>query len=673
MTEMTPLFRGGELSGERGRNRVVIEGVQPQVDCGRFPIKRTAGEAVVVEADVFGDGHDAVSCHLLYRAEADSEWQTSAMRLVGNDRWRGEFSVPQLGIYFYTLEAWIDAFQTWRRDFLKRLQAGQDVGVELLIGAALISGAAARASGADAERLRQWAADLRSDSPHREELAVDEELARLALAYPDRSFATRYSKELAVTVDRKQARFSAWYEVFPRSCSSEPGRHGTFRDCEAFLPYVAGMGFDVLYLPPIHPIGRTFRKGRNNATEAAPDDVGSPWAIGSEEGGHKAIHPQLGTMQDFERFVAKAREHELEIALDLAFQCTPDHPYVKEHPEWFRQRPDGTIQYAENPPKKYQDIYPLDFETEDWKALWEELSSVVCFWINKGIRIFRVDNPHTKAFPFWEWLIGSIKATNPEVIFLSEAFTRPKVMYRLAKLGFTQSYTYFTWRNTKQELTDYFTELTQSAVREFFRPNLWPNTPDILPEYLQFGGRPAFMTRLILAATLGASYGIYGPAFELTENEPRQPGSEEYLNSEKYEIKHRNLASPWSLSDFITRVNQIRRENPALHGDWSLAFHHVDNEMLLCYSKTTADLSNVILVVVNLDSGHKHSGWVTFDLHKFDLDPEHPYQVHDLLSDSRYFWQGNRNYVELDPAVSPAHIFRIRKKVRTERDFDYFL
>jgi starch synthase (maltosyl-transferring) len=425
------------------------------------------------------------------------------------------------------------------------------------------------------------------------------------------------------------------------------------------------MGFDVLYFPPIHPIGHTHRKGTNNSPVANPDDPGTPWAIGSEEGGHKSIHPQLGTVEDFRSLVAKARQYDIEIALDIAFQCSPDHPYVKEHPEWFRWRPDNTVQYAENPPKKYEDIYPFDFETENWQELWKELKNIVLFWIEQGIRIFRVDNPHTKPFSFWEWLITDIKMSYPDVILLSEAFTRPKVMYHLAKLGFTQSYTYFTWRNTKWELTRYFTELTQTEVREYFQPNLWPNTPDILTECLQSGGRSAFITRLVLAATLGASYGIYGPAFELCENRPKEPGSEEYLDSEKYEIKNWDIARPDSLKDLITRVNRIRRENPAFHRDWSLRFRDVDNEQLICYSKYTDDLSNIVLVVVNLDPHYTQSGWVELPLEEFGIDGQKPYQVHDLLSDARYLWQGSRNYVELNPQIIPAHILLMAGQVRS--------
>ncbi len=660
-----------------GRRRVMIEGVEPEIDGGQFAAKRIVGDRVVIEADIFTDGHDAISALLLYRKKDTAEWSETAMEALVNDRWRGEFVASEMGRYEYTLEAWVDRFKGWRRDLEKKIAAGQDVSTELLTAAELIKQAAGRAAGEDQDKLRAAAAALRSGSAHDSgelsQQALDEELAERMARYPDRRFATRYQRCPEILVDRKIARFGAWYELFPRSTASEPGRHGTFRDCEARLPYVASMGFDVLYLPPIHPIGRTYRKGKNNATTAGPEDAGSPWAIGAEEGGHKSIHPELGTLEDFHSLVAKAREHGLEIALDLAYQCTPDHPYVKEHPEWFRKRPDGSIQYAENPPKKYQDIYPIDFETDHWQELWRELTSVVFYWIDQGVRIFRVDNPHTKAFPFWEAAIREVKEKCPEVIFFSEAFTRPKVRYRLAKLGFSQSYTYFAWRNTKQELTQYLTELTQSEVREFFRPNLWPNTPDILTEYLQHGGRPAFMTRLVLAATLGASYGIYGPAFELCENQPRERGSEEYLNSEKYEIRHWDWERSDSLSPFIGRVNRIRKENPALHSDWNLRFHAVDNEELICYSKQSDDLSNVILVVVNLDPHHTHSGWVDLPLEALGLEMDRPYQVHDLLTDAHYLWHGPRNYVQLNPAIVPAHILRIRRRLRTERDFDYYM
>jgi starch synthase (maltosyl-transferring) len=659
-----------------GQVRVIIEGLKPEIDSGLFPIKRVIGERVVVEADIFTDGCDAISALLLYRKENDSEWAETPMKLLVNDRWRGSFVVAELGRYHYTITAWVDQFRSWKHDLAKKFQAGQEVSIELLVGAQLITKASQRAPKAERQKMAEWASTLQSTQAAEQakvQIALSEELSELMDNCPDRRFAITYPKELVVVVDREKARFSSWYEMFPRSCAPVSGQHGTFKDCEARLPYIAAMGFDVLYFPPIHPIGHTHRKGRNNNPVDNPGDPGTPWAIGSEEGGHKSVHPQLGTLEDFRNFVAQARQYGIEIALDIAFQCSPDHPYVKEHPEWFRWRPDNTVQYAENPPKKYEDIYPFEFETESWQELWEELKNIVLFWIEQGIRIFRVDNPHTKPFRFWEWLMPDIEKSYPDVIFLSEAFTRPKVMYHLAKLGFTQSYTYFAWRNTKLELMQYFTDLTQTEVWEYFRPNIWSNTPDILTEYLQFGGRPAFMARLVLAATLGASYGIYGPAFELCENRPKEPGSEEYLDSEKYEIKNWDIARPDSLKDFTARVNRIRRENPALHSDWSLRFHEVDNEQLICYSKRIDDLSNVVLVVVNLDPHHTQSGWVEFPLEELGIDPQKPYQMHDLLSDARYLWQGSRNYVELNPQIVPAHVFRMRRRVRTERDFDYYM
>ena len=663
------------MQPQEDRKRVMIEGVKPEIDGARYPVKRAVGEAVEAEADIFADGHDALCAVLLYRREKETQWTEAPMKFLFNDRWKGSFTVNEMGSYVYTIRAWVDHFKTWQRDLVKKVNAGQDVSVDLLVGAKIIKDAISRASDADAKELEGLAMALKSsqDLKDRVRQALDEELRLLMARYPDRQFATTYGKELMVVVDRAQARCSSWYEMFPRSCTAEAGRHGTFKDCEARLPYIARMGFDVLYLPPVHPIGHTHRKGRNNATVAGPDDPGSPWAIGSEKGGHKAIHPALGTLEDFRRLVSKASKQGIEIALDIAFQCSPDHPYAKEHPEWFRKRPDGTIQYAENPPKRYQDIYPVNFETENWRELWEELKSIFLFWIDQGVRIFRVDNPHTKAFSFWEWVIGEVKRDYPEVIFLSEAFTRPKVMYRLAKLGFTHSYTYFAWRNTKWEITQYFKELFQGEVREFFRPHLWPNTPDILTEYLQMGGRAAFMVRLVLAATLGANYGIYGPAFELCENRPTEFGSEEYLDSEKYEIRHWDIESRDSLTGFIGRVNRIRRENPALQGDWSLRFHPVDNEQLICYSKNTEDFSNIVLVVANLDPHHAHSGYLELPVSDWGLDPDRPYQVHDLLSDARYLWHGSRNFVEINPRVVPAHVFRLRRRVRTERDFDYFM
>ena len=658
---------------DQGRSRAVIENVKPEIDCGRFPAKRTVGETMTVEADIFADGHDALLAVLLYRKDGASNWTETPMQPLVNDRWRGTFEVDEVGDYYYALQTWVDRFQSWRRGFAKKVDAGQEAALDLLAGAELVEEAAKNAAGEDSKSLIRFAAILRGDKPAAIQSGLDDALAALMGKYSDRRWAVTYDKELRVNVERAKARFSAWYELFPRSFASTPGAHGTLRDCIDRLPYVAGMGFDVLYLPPIHPIGNSFRKGKNNTLAASADDVGSPWAIGAREGGHKAIHTQLGSLSDFKLLIAEAKKFDIEIALDIAFQCTPDHPYVTEHPEWFRKRPDGSIQYAENPPKKYQDIYPLDFECENWQELWNELKSIIVFWCDQGVRIFRADNPHTKAFPFWEWVIGEVKKDYPDALFLAEAFTRPKVMYRLAKLGFSQSYTYFAWRNTKSELTQYFTELTQTEISDSFRANLWPNTPDILTEYLQFGGRPAFMTRLVLAAMLGASYGIYGPAFELCENVAREPGSEEYLNSEKYEIKRWDLEKPGSLRELIARVNRIRRENRALQGDRSLRFYPVDNPEILCFGKRTEDLSNIIVVAVNLDPHHTQSGWVELPSEELGLDPQQTFQVHDLLTDARYLWHGKRNYVQLDPDSEPAQIFRVRPRIRREQDFDYFM
>jgi starch synthase (maltosyl-transferring) len=670
-----PRRREETLESGKARKRVVIEGVKPEIDGGRFPIKRTVGDRLSVEADIVTDGHDVIAAQLLYRREQDADWQAASMQPLANDRWQGEFQVQELGRYRYALEAWVDRFRTWQRDLKKRVDAGQDVAVELLVGAGFIEEVQGRIPKAAARKMGEYAKILRGEGALEEKLAAAQhlELTRLMGQYPDKRFITLYDHNLAVVVDPVKARYGTWYEMFPRSCAAVAGVHGTFKDCEERLPYIAGMGFDVLYLPPIHPIGVANRKGKNNQPKAEPADVGSPWAIGAAAGGHQAVHPQLGTIQDFRHFVARAREFNLEVALDIAFQGSPDHPYVREHPNWFRWRPDNTVQYAENPPKKYEDIYPFDFETEDWQALWEEFNRIVRFWIEQGVRIFRVDNPHTKPFHFWEWLISGIKKDYPEVFFLAEAFTRPKAMYLLAKLGFSQSYNYFAWRNTKREITQYLTELTRTEVREYFRPNLWPNTPDILAEYLQFGGRPAFMIRLVLAATLGASYGIYGPAFELCDSQPREAGSEEYLNAEKFELKHWDIDRPDSLKDFIARVNRVRRENAALQCDWNLAFYPIDNEQLICYAKFSEDGANIILMVVNLDPHHTQGGWLELPLGELGLDPGQPYQVHDLLGEARFLWHGPRNYVELDPKVAPAYIFRLRRRVRTERDFDYYL
>ena len=671
------------------RRRVIIEGVQPEIDDGRFPIKRITGDVVRVEADIFTDGHDHVAAKLLWRHEKQRAWRDVVMTPLGNDRFAAEFTVDTLGRYRYSLEAWIDHFGTRVHDLGKRVAAGQDIGVDLQIGAEWVEAAGTRAKGREANQLRQIAERLRDEDTEqaaRAELAMSADLLQLVSAFPDREHATLYENELEIVVDPPRAQFSAWYELFPRSAGA-PGRHGKLKDVEKRLPYIAELGFDVLYLPPIHPIGRTKRKGRNNQETAADGDVGSPWGIGGVEGGHKHIHPDLGTLADLQSLIASARARDIDIALDIAFQVTPDHPYVRAHPEWFRARPDGSVQYAENPPKKYQDIYPFDFESIEWKALWEELESVFRYWIEQGIRIFRVDNPHTKPFPFWEWSITRLKQKYPDVLFLAEAFTSPRRTYRLAKLGYSQSYTYFAWRNEKHELTKYMRELTSTEIAEYFRPNFWPNTPDILTEYLQTGGRPAFMNRIVLAAMLSSNYGIYGPAYELMEHKPLRPGSEEYLNSEKYEVRAWDLESRHSLRHFVSQLNRIRRENPALHDNRTLRFHNIENDRLIAFSKASgghgvrtlnpygdelgsrppvpragSPENNVILTVVNLDVNNAQQAFIQVDLDALGLSPDVPYEVHDLLSDARYTWRGAWNYIELNPHVVPAHVFRVTQQ-----------
>lgn len=664
----------GEKPVASPASRVIVEGVKPEIDCGRFPIKRTVGEEIQVSADIFAEGHDALAAVVRFRRVGESAWSETAMTSHYNDRWTGQFHVTEQGRYEYTVEGWVDRFASWSRELAKKFEAGQDVASELLEGAEIVRAAASRAP----EKVRaaivsqaECLAENR-DQADRVRVALAPELKSLLAQYPDRSRSFTYAPALEILVERVRARYGAWYEFFPRSSSLTPGAHGTLRDTAARLDYVASLGFDVVYLPPIHPIGRAFRKGPNNTLTPGPTDPGSPWAIGGPEGGHMAIHPELGTLEDFDALVAKAHSLNLEIALDIAFQCSPDHPYVRDHPQWFRHRPDGTIKYAENPPKKYQDIYPIDFECDDWRALWNELRDVFLFWIDHGVKIFRVDNPHTKPFRFWDWVIRDVTDRHPDAIFLAEAFTRPKVMRRLAKGGFTQSYSYFTWRNTKTELTEYFTELTQTESVEYMRPNLFANTPDILHEYLQTGGRPAFQTRLVLAATLGATYGIYGPPFEHCVGEPVKPGSEEYIDSEKYQVRHWDLNQPGSLREFVALINTIRRENPALHYDRNLRFYTINNDNMIFYGKATPDLSNIILVVVSLDPHHTQSGWVRVPIDELGLNSGEPYQVHDLIGDGRYLWQGEWNYVEVSPYACPAHIFVVRRKVKTERDFDYF-
>lgn len=693
-----------------GRIRVVIEDVAPQLDGGRFPVRRIVGDTVDVRAAIFADGHDLLAARVLYRHKREASWLFAPMQACGNDIWSGTFSVDQLGEWRFTVQGWIDHFETWAAELRKRIEAqaegylperlrtqysdpsgdlgggaelgSGDIALALQSGALLLRAGASRARDADARALADAAQSLESLAQSNARLhayPLDEEIHRLMASYPDLCHAARYDLDLPLRADRERARFSTWYELFPRSASAVPGRHGTFADVERQLPEIAAMGFDVLYLPPIHPIGRSYRKGPNNSTHAPPDAPGSPWAIGdadapdaaaggnggeSDRGGHKAIHPELGTFADFDRMVKAARTHEMEVALDIAFQCSPDHPWVREHPDWFVIRPDGSIQYAENPPKKYQDIYPLNFGSPDWRNLWNELYSVFEFWIDRGVRVFRVDNPHTKALPFWEWCLGKLGGKYPDTIYLAEAFTRPHPMYGLAKRGFSQSYTYFTWRNTKAELEEYLKEITRPPVSDFFRPNFWPNTPDILHKTLQEGGSPAFVQRLILAATLSSNYGIYGPAYELAENAPAQPApgrteSEEYLNSEKYEIRQRDRNGPGSLAPLISAVNRIRRANRALQSNQSLHFHGIENSNLICYSKTTPGLENRLLMVVNLDARSPQSGWTSLNLNVLGLHPGERFTVEDLLNGEQYVWTGARNYVALWPGAKPAHIFRI--------------
>ena len=679
------------MKPSEGRSRVVIEEVEPQVNGGRYPACRIVGDRVVVTAAIFADGHDHIAAHLLYRHKSERRWRIANMTPLGNDLWTASFTANKLGSWKFTVQGWIDHFDTWSSDLKKRLAAqpspenpglpSQDIPLALRTGANLLEQIARRASGSDAKHLVEIIASLRwmaDQNTMTYEYPVSEQIHLLAARYPDLAFATRYDPELTLWIDRERARFSTWYELFPRSASPVPGRHGTFADVEAQVPEIAAMGFDVLYLPPIHPIGMAYRKGPNNSPTAVEGDHGSPWAIGApatadNEGGHKSIHPELGTMEEFSSLIAAAKSRSMELALDIAFQCSPDHPWVAAHPGWFITRPDGSIQYAENPPKKYQDIYPLNFESTEWRSLWDELHSVFEFWIKAGVSIFRVDNPHTKALPFWEWCIGKLRDSYPETIFLAEAFTRPHVMYSLAKAGFTQSYTYFTWRTTRLELQTYLEEITRPPVSDFFQPNFWPNTPDILHKSLQDGGRAAFMQRLILAATLTANYGIYGPAYELGENAPAHPSpgkteSEEYMDSEKYELRQRSRNQPHSLVPLITNINNIRRANPALQSNGSLHFHPVDNTSIMCYSKSASDgrkENNTILVAINLDSKQEQGGWIDLDLKVLGIPYNQNFDVEDLLTGIHYTWRDRSNYVALRPDVQPAHVFRITRQPTT--------
>ncbi len=651
-------LQSSAMPGEE--TRIVIGNVTPQIDCGRFPVKRIVGETVTVEADVFRDGHDQIAGAVRYRQRGAREWQEAPLTFVDNDRWRGSFALEEVGSYEFTVTAWTNTFGSWFRDMQKRVAAGQDVRSELLEGRRLIEAAAARATGVDQQRLQAGLREAATEDVSAA-LAVmlDDGFAEVVQRYPDRSAAAMSAPLLEVKVDRERAGFSAWYELFPRSYSTTPGQHGTFRDAARRLPAVRDMGFNVIYLPPIHPIGRINRKGRNNTLVAESGDVGSPWAIGSAEGGHDAIAPELGTEEDFAFFVQTVQELGMEVALDFAIQCAPDHPWVKAHPEWFYQRPDGTIRFAENPPKKYEDIYPINFYGPHQADLWNELLRVVRLWVGRGVRIFRVDNPHTKSVPFWGWLIGEIQREDPGVIFLAEAFTRPKMMQALAKVGFTHSYTYFTWHNTKWELTEYLTELTTTEMAQYYRPNFWPNTPDILHEFLQHGGRPAFKLRFVLAATMSANYGIYS-GYELSENIPVRHGSEEYLDSEKYQVRQREWEQPHSIAPFISRVNQIRREHPALQQTNNIRFVHTDSESIIAYVKQSPDRSDTILTVVNLDPFSTRECQVYVPAWELGLPTGGaPFVAEDLLTDSRYTWHDGGNYVRLDPRHEPAHILRL--------------
>lgn len=666
-------------------SRVTIERVSPNIENGRFPIKRIVGETVRVEAAIYCDGHDELKARLLFRHEKDRDFQILPLNHIGNDIWEATFTVQELGFYFFTVDACIDRYQTWKRDIVKKWDAGQDITVDLMRVEQIFKLWESQVSGGDQGFLKKKLeivpamkkATVRRTREHLfRSLLDDDYLNALSRNIKDEVSYAQFTKPedqaLPVKVERLKASFSAWYEFFPRSTAFEPEKHGTFQTAAKFLEYVADLGFDVVYLPPIHPIGTTFRKGKNNSTTTEKNDVGSPWAIGSSEGGHDAIHPALGTFKDFEIFTEKSKSLGMEVALDFAIQCSPDHPYVKSHPEWFKKRPDGTIQYAENPPKKYQDIYPLDFECADWKNLWEEMKRVVLFWVDKGVSIFRVDNPHTKPFRFWEWLISEVQKDHPDVLFLAEAFTRPHVMKHLAKVGFTQSYTYFTWRNYKSDIAQYFYELNHTEQAEYFRPNLWPNTPDILSEILVRGWKPAFVQRFVLAATLSGNYGIYGPAYELCINQPFHHDSEEYLFSEKYELKQWDLKSQHSIAPIIKRINKIRREHPAIKNNRSIKFYHISNEQMIAYSKSSVDGKDIIIVIVNLDPYHKQSGFFDFPGYDFGIQDWETYQVHDLFTGARYFWKGFKNYVELDPQHFPAHIFHLKKKLRSENDFDYY-
>ncbi|BAU53379.1 alpha-1,4-glucan--maltose-1-phosphate maltosyltransferase [Mucilaginibacter gotjawali] len=643
---------------EQGLQRVIVEHVTPEIDAGRFYIKKVAGESIEVEADIFTDGHDHIGARLLYRHENDKTWLYVPMHMVNNDRWRASFDLEKAGFYYYTVTGWVDHADTWHHGFLKKYEDAQHLNVELLIGAELLEAMLPAATKADQKRIGKLITLMRDEKNYEQAVAevLGKEIHHYISTYPNLDNATIYTPHLKVLVERDKALFSSWYCFFPRSASRIEGKHGTFKDCEALLPRVAEMGFDVLYFPPIHPIGHNFRKGKNNAVNAMPGDDGVPYAIGSTEGGHKDVLKDLGTLQDFKHLIKEAASHGLEIAMDFAIQCSPDHPYVKKHPKWFKWRPDGTVQYAENPPKKYQDILPINFENDDWQNLWTELKSILDYWCEQGIRIFRVDNPHTKSFHFWEWCIAEVQKKYPGTLFLSEAFTKPKVMKQLAKLGYTQSYTYYVWRNTKHELIEYMNELTQTEMKDYFRPNFWPNTHDINPYSLQNGNEPGFITRFFMAATLSSNYGIFGPVYELMYHAP-YPGKEEYLNSEKYEVRYWDWEKRNKLIDVITRVNAARKVNPALQHTNNITFCEIHNDQLLAYYKKSGD--NHILCVVNLDPNNRQWGLVQTPLHALGLYPGQDFIAFDILTGRSYNWNQEWNYVELDPHDMPVHLFKI--------------
>jgi starch synthase (maltosyl-transferring) len=651
---------------------IIIEGVQPEVDGGRYPIKREVGDRLVVSADIFKEGHDVLTAVLRYRTTKETKWHEVEMSHVDNDRWAGHFDLHENTRYLYTIGAFANSFGSWRQEVTKKSQASEHITSELLEGRVQVDRAATRAVERDKAPLEAFLKQWQSSDTQEAQLAValDEELAQLVERHQERTAWTLYDRELELVVDRVRARYGAWYEIFPRSQGNNPERGSTFEECEKRLPAIKAMGFDVLYLTPIHPIGRTNRKGKNNSLTPTPTDPGSPYAIGNEQGGHDAVESSLGTIEDFDRFEKAVRAEGMELALDFAINCSPDHPYVKQHPEWFAHRPDGTIKYAENPPKKYQDIYNVDFYCDDWSGLWDEMKRVILFWAEHGVKIFRVDNPHTKPVAFWEWLIREVQDRYPDAIFLAEAFTRPKMMKVLAKAGFTQSYTYFTWRNFKQELTDYMTELSRTGMKEYFRPNFFTNTPDILPEILQHGGRPAFKFRLVLAATLSPSYGIYS-GYELCENRAL-PGKEEYLDSEKYEFKVRDWERPGNLVDYVTTLNRIRQENPALHELENLEFYQADNEHVLFYGKSTPDRRNILLVAVNLNPFQAQEARLEIPIASFGIKSDEMYQVHNLITNQRDLVKGQVHSVRLDPQGEPAAIYAVRRWTHREQEFDYF-